>query len=54
MSERLLVPLLNRTRGLAFRLSPAGASDRMARLLDLAGNPAPGPPSGSWASRVLA
>lgn len=41
-SERLLVPFLGRTRQLAFRLSPAGASDRMSRLLDLAGNP------GTW------
>ena len=48
VSERLLVPMLERTRGLAFKLSPAGASDRMTRLLDLAGNP------GSWtAERVM-
>ena len=48
VSERLLVPMLNGTRGLAFRLSPAGASDRMTRLLDLAGNP------GTWtAERIM-
>lgn len=38
-SDRLLLPLLEHTRGLAFRLSPSGASDRMTRLLDRAGNP---------------
>jgi tight adherence protein C len=48
VSERLLVPMLDRTRRLAFRLSPAGASDRMTRLLDLAGNP------GTWtAERIM-
>lgn len=48
VSERLLIPLLNGTRGLAFRISPAGASDRMSRLLDLAGNP------GTWtAERIM-
>jgi len=47
-SERLLLPILQRTRGLAFRLSPSGASDRMSRLLDLAGNP------GTWtAERIM-
>lgn len=47
-SERLLVPILDRTRALAFRLSPAGASDRMVRLLDVAGNP------GTWtAERIM-
>lgn len=48
VSERLFLPILAHTRGLAFRLSPAGASDRMTRLLDLAGNP------GSWtAERIM-
>jgi len=40
--ERLVVPLLNRTRALALRLSPSGTNDRMVRRLDLAGNP------GAW------
>lgn len=48
VSERLILPVLERTRGLAFRLSPTGASDRMSRLLDLAGNP------GNWtAERIM-
>jgi tight adherence protein C len=38
-SERLVRPILDRTRRLAFRLSPTGASDGMTRKLDLAGNP---------------
>ena len=47
-SERLILPILARTRGLAFRLSPSGASERMSRLLDLAGNP------GNWtAERIM-
>lgn len=46
-SERLLVPILDRTRALAFRLSPAGASDRMARLLNVAGNP------GTWTAEKI-
>jgi tight adherence protein C len=37
--ERLIVPLLTRTRTLGFRLSPKGATERVSRLLDLAGNP---------------
>ena len=37
--ERLLVPLLDRLRGLAVRLSPAGTGGRIARSLDKAGNP---------------
>ena len=47
MSERLVQPMLLRTRGLAFKLSPAGASDRMTRLLDLAGNP------GNWTAEKI-
>jgi tight adherence protein C len=48
VSERLVQPILERTRGLAFRISPSGASDRMTRLLDLAGNP------GTWtAERIM-
>lgn len=39
VSERVLYPLLNGAKGLAFRLSPAGTSQRLARQLDLAGNP---------------
>jgi tight adherence protein C len=47
--ERLLVPLMHKTRDMANRLSPGGTSDRMARRLDLAGNP------GSWtAERIMA
>ncbi|MBM6405984.1 type II secretion system F family protein [Phycicoccus sp. CSK15P-2] len=38
--ERLLVPVLDRLRGLADRLSPAGTGGRIARSLDRAGNPA--------------
>lgn len=46
--DRLLGPLLDGFRGLGNRLSPAGASDRIARLLDRAGNP------GSWTTeRVM-
>jgi tight adherence protein C len=40
--ERLVAPLLKRTRALAQRLSPDGTNDRMVRRLDLAGNP------GAW------
>jgi len=40
--ERLVAPVLNRTRALAQRLSPEGTNDRMVRRLDLAGNP------GAW------
>jgi len=47
-SQRLLLPLLEKTRRLAFGLSPGGASSRMARKLDLAGNP------GTWsAERIM-
>jgi tight adherence protein C len=38
--ERLALPLLNKTRSLALRLSPAGSTDRIHKRLDLAGNPA--------------
>ncbi len=38
--ERLLVPILDRTRKLGDRLSPAGTGTRLAALLDKAGNPA--------------
>lgn len=47
-SDRLVAPLLQKTRGLAYRLSPSGTSERMTRRLDLAGNP------GSWtAERIM-
>jgi tight adherence protein C len=46
--DRLVFPFLARVRGLAFRLSPSGASESMSRRLDLAGNP------GSWtAERIM-
>lgn len=38
--ERLALPLLDKTRRLATRLSPSGSADRIHRRLDLAGNPA--------------
>ncbi|WP_241668190.1 type II secretion system F family protein [Pedococcus bigeumensis] len=37
--ERLVFPFFAKLRGLAFRLSPSGASESMTRRLDLAGNP---------------
>ncbi|KRE62299.1 type II secretion system F family protein [Nostocoides sp. Soil756] len=37
--ERLLVPVLERLRGLAVRLSPGGTVGRIGRSLDKAGNP---------------
>jgi tight adherence protein C len=37
--ERLLVPVLEATKGLALRLSPAGAAQRIGHGLDRAGNP---------------
>jgi tight adherence protein C len=40
--DRLVVPLFDRSRALAARLSPAGSPERLARLLDRAGNP------GNW------
>lgn len=39
--DRLLLPLLARTRTLAGRVSPAGTTERLGRSLDRAGNPAP-------------
>jgi tight adherence protein C len=46
--ERLGLPLLGAMKGVAYRLSPSGTSDKMTRRLDLAGNPA------SWTSeRVM-
>ena len=46
--DRLVFPFFARVRGLAFKLSPTGASDSMSRRLDLAGNP------GSWtAERIM-
>lgn len=36
---RLLLPLLDRAKGIAERLSPAGASGRISVLLERAGNP---------------
>jgi tight adherence protein C len=39
LQDRLLGPLLDRLRGIATRLSPAGTGGRMARSLDRAGNP---------------
>ena len=38
-ADRLLKPLLNATRRLALRLSPSGTAARLARQLDVAGNP---------------
>jgi tight adherence protein C len=38
--QRLGLPVLNGLKGVAFRLSPAGTTDKMVRRLDLAGNPA--------------
>jgi tight adherence protein C len=40
--DRLIIPLFDRTRALAARLSPGGTQERLARLLDRAGNP------GTW------
>ncbi len=39
LQDRVLGPMLNRMRGLAMRVSPAGTGSRMARNLDRAGNP---------------
>lgn len=38
-SDRLITPFLRGMRRIALRLSPAGTSERITRLLDLAGNP---------------
>lgn len=39
--DRLLVSIFAQTRSIATRLSPAGTTERIARMLDRAGNPAP-------------
>jgi tight adherence protein C len=39
--DRFVTPLFDRTRSIATRLSPKGAEDRLAAMLDKAGNPAP-------------
>ncbi|MDF2146407.1 type II secretion system F family protein [Knoellia sp. p5-6-4] len=39
VSDRLIDPFFDKTRRLAFRLSPSGASSSLSRRLDLAGNP---------------
>jgi tight adherence protein C len=46
--ERLGLPLLNSMKAVAYRLSPTGTAAKMARRLDLAGNPA-----GWTAERVM-
>ena len=38
-SDRLIIPFYTRMKRLALRFSPSGTSARLARLLDLAGNP---------------
>ncbi len=40
-SQRIAVPALDRLTSLGKRLTPGGASQKLLRLLDLAGNPAP-------------
>jgi tight adherence protein C len=46
--ERVILPLMEKMRRLAYRLSPGGSSERLARRLDLAGNP------GTWtAERIM-
>ena len=37
--ERLVEPLFERTKSLAFALSPSGTAERLAAMLDRAGNP---------------
>lgn len=37
--DRLIAPIFDRTRALGNRLSPAGTTERLTRLLDQAGNP---------------
>ena len=39
MMDRLVYPLLNGTKSLGHRLSPEGTAERIAKRLDLAGNP---------------
>jgi tight adherence protein C len=46
-SERLLVPIFDRTRQLAYRLTPGGTADTFTRRLDLAGNP------GTWTAERM-
>jgi tight adherence protein C len=48
-TERLAKPLVNAMRAMALRLSPTGTAQRLAKLLDQAGNP------GTWTvERLLA
>ncbi|WP_374967941.1 type II secretion system F family protein [Terrabacter sp. BE26] len=42
--ERLVTPVMGRMQVLAARLSPSGTHERLARMLDRAGNPAPWTP----------
>jgi tight adherence protein C len=46
-SERLLMPVFDKTRRLAYKLTPAGTADGFTRRLDLAGNP------GSWTAERM-
>jgi tight adherence protein C len=46
--DRLLTPILDRTKGLARALSPSGTDDRYSMMLDQAGNP-----SGWTVERIL-
>jgi len=46
--DRLITPILDRTKGLARALSPGGADDRYTKMLDQAGNP-----SGWSVERIL-
>ncbi|MGW5240233.1 type II secretion system F family protein [Monashia sp. NPDC004114] len=39
--DRFVTPIFERTRGLAQKLSPSGAEERLTAMLDRAGNPAP-------------
>ncbi len=39
--DRLVTPLLDRTKGLARALSPKGTDERFTKMLDRAGNPSP-------------
>jgi len=46
--DRLVMPLLQKMRAIAYRLTPGGNADKMTRRLDLAGNP------GTWtAERIM-
>lgn len=53
-SERLLLPVLRATRQLGLRFSRSGASARLTRLLDLAGNPAGWTPDRMLGAKGLA